>query len=133
MHRVKQVVNGLQRFTMVSLLAVVQPDGDQRQQSDGLSCDEMGTAEQIDFVPKTAQHFGIDIPHAKQLTQIIPPFFTPEEVEGQDHENTGIIIIYKCDDSADVCNTNGSKANQDSLPNGTGSHFFVPMDQSDGK
>ena len=132
MYRVKQIVNGMKLFAMVSLFAVVEPDGDQRQQSDGLSCDEMGTAEQIEFISEAAQYFEIDIPHAKQLTPIIPPFFAPEKVEGQNHEDTCIIIIHKCDDSADVCNANRGKAYRDPFPNRTRSYFFVPMDQSDG-
>ena len=117
MQGIKSIVEPLQLSAVVSLFALIQPNRNECQQSDTLSRKENSVSKQMDLVAKAAKHFTVDIPHAKQLSKIVPPVFAPEEIERQNHENTGIIIIYKRNNSANVCEAKCCCPYQDPFPN----------------
>ena len=132
MQRVESVVEILQCFAVVSLSALIQPDRNERQQSDALPGDEMNIAQDGDLVSVSAQHFKVDVPHTDQLSQVMPPLFAPEEVEGQQNEDSGVIIVYKGDQTANIGYDKCGDSDQYSFPNLLGLGFFVPVNESDG-
>ena len=87
MRGVEGVIRILQRFAVITLLASVEPDRDQRKQCKSLPRQEEGIAADRDLIGKTAKHFHVDIPKAGKLTEITPPFPTVEEIEGENDEN----------------------------------------------
>ena len=132
MQGIKSIVEPLQLSAVVSLFALIQPNWNECQQSDTLSRKENSVSKQMDLVAKAAKHFTVDIPHAKQLSKIVPPVFAPEEIERQNHENTGIIIIYKRNNAANVGNTHRCDSNDDPFPNWFCFCAFIPMYQANG-
>ena len=132
MHGVKCIIEPLQLFTVMPLLPCIQPDWDQCQQSNPLSCDKMCLTKQVNFISKSFEYFKVDIPHTDQLSQIFPPLFATEEIERQRHKNASMIIIYKGNDSAKIRNTDRCNSNGYSFPNLLFFCCFIPMNQTYG-
>ena len=130
MQGIKPITDVLESFTMIPLLSSVQPNWDQSKQCKALPCNKLCGTEYFYFISKTAKHFTINIPHTKQLADILPPFFSTEEVEGKNHKNAGVIEINKCQQANKIPNAHSSYCNQNSFVELFASCFFVPVDQS---
>jgi len=132
MQRVKGVVCILQYFVMVALLAMIQPDRNERQQGDALPWHKMCLPPHGDLIRKAAQHLQVDISQTDKLSQVTPPRVMSEKVEHQDSDDTGMIKIDKGSDSADIPDAHGDDPDQDAEPSLFFLYFLIPSDQPDG-
>ncbi len=117
----------------MSLLALVEPDGNQCQQRKGLLRKEKVFSPKGKLVTKTAHHFHIDIPQADQLPQIIPPLAPPQEIKHKNGQNAIMVIIHKGEDSRNAGRKQGSKCYHNFLEKLSGLLcFFIPVYQQEG-
>ena len=83
MNRIECVAGILKRLGMIPLSAAIEPDWDQSKERKALTSKKISTAEQVDLIPKSAQHLHIDIPEADELRDTTQPISLPEEIENE--------------------------------------------------
>ena len=132
MDGIESVVDILQGFAVVALLATVQPDGDQRQQSEALLHDEIGFSPELDFIGIAPEHFYIDAPQSQKLCRIAPPLPMTEAIKYENCQDACVIVVYHRQQTADIGNEEGQDGYENPQPDAPCLYLFVPMDQADG-
>ena len=132
MDRIECIIEILQGLAVVALLATVQPDGDQCQQSKALLHDEMGFSPELDFIRIAAEHFYIDTPQSQKLCRIAPPLPMTEAIKYENCQDACVIVVHHCQQAADIGNEEGQDSHENSQPDAPCLYLFVPMDQADG-
>ena len=132
MDRIESVVDILQRLAVVTLLATVQPDGDQCQQSEALLHDEIGFSKNLNLIGIAAEHFNIDTPQSQKLRRIAPPLPIPEAIKYENCQDACVIVVYHRQHAADIGNEEGQDGYENPQPDAPCLYLFVPMDQADG-
>ena len=82
---------------MVPLAAPVEPDGDQSQKGKALLGKLHGQPQDIDLEHQARQQPAVDPDHPGGLAQALPPEAAPEQVEQQNGEHTGPVIVHHGD------------------------------------
>ena len=116
MKRVECVICILKKLAVIALLAAIEPNGNQSQKGEALANEKIGFTKKMQLIGKTAQHLRVDIPQAKQLTNITPPFLLPEEIKHKDGQNARVVEIYHCQQSYDITEQDCYTADQYSYP-----------------
>jgi len=130
--RIEGIVQPPKSFIVGTLLAAVQPDGDQRQHGQSLPHQEEGVAEQMDLIGKAAEDLNVDIGQQQRLTQEAPPFSAPEEIEYQDHQKAAIEVIHHGQQTQNVGKAYGDKPHQNSAQAlAAEPRLFIHVDQED--
>lgn len=114
MERIESVVEILQGFAVVALLATVQPDGDQRQQSEALLHDEMGFPKNLNLIGIAAEHFNIDTPQSQKLRRIAPPLPMTEAIKYENCQDACVIVVYHRQQATDIGNEEGQDGYENS-------------------
>ena len=81
MCRIERIAEIPEPAAVISLPSAVQPDRNQREKRESLSGQLERSAEQGDFIHKSAQQLHIDVPQAGKLSGKAPPCPFPEKVE----------------------------------------------------
>ena len=95
MCRIERIAEIPEPPAVISLPSAVQPDRNQREKRESLSGQFERSAEQGDFIHKSAQQLHIDVPQTDKLAQIPPPYPSAEEIEDQYGENACVVEIHK--------------------------------------
>ena len=132
MDRIEGIIEILQGLAVVALLATVQPDGDQCQQSKALLHDEIGFSPEPDFIGIAPEHFYIDTPQSQKLCRIAPPLTVTEAIKYENCQDACVIVVYHRQQTADIGNEEGQDGYKNPQPDAPCFDFFVPMDQADG-
>ena len=106
MGRIEPVAKLLEPFGRITFSATVEPDEDQTQERKTLLRKFKGISENIDRVNQSLKQFTINIVQTAKLTDIAPEMIAPTEIEQQDHQNTGGIVVAEGDDAQKTAQQN---------------------------
>ena len=129
MRRIEPVIKSFDPFVVKSLFAFIKPDWNKGEHCKTLAKNFDFHSENIPFIIKTGKDFGVYVPKAKRLENEIPPFSSPEEIENQNRENAGAVIIAKADYSKNIAHNDGYCGNKNSCKSFSVLCFFVYPDK----
>ena len=129
MRRIEPVIKRLDSFVVKSLFTFIKPDWNKGKHCETLAKNFDFHSENIPFIIKTGKDFGVYVPKAKRLENEIPPFSSPEEIENQNRENAGAVIIAKADYSENIAHNDGYCGNKNSCKSFSVLCFFVYPDK----
>lgn len=94
MHRIEGVAGVLEGLTVVALAAAVEPDRDQGKEGETLLAQLDLGAEDVHGIHQTTEELDIDPIQGEELAQEAPPLPATEEIENEQREHAGAVVIY---------------------------------------